>query len=176
VHIGRSLRKRARAGDFEIRVDTAFSRVLDGCSSVPRPGQDGTWITDEIRQGYSELHRRGLAHSIEAWRGGELVGGLYGVSLGKSFCGESMFALEPDASKVAMLTLLGNLAHWGFHFVDCQVFTEHLARFGAEEIPRDQFLSELREAVAEPSRLGPWRFELDPVEALAGIEAIAARP
>lgn len=173
AHVGRSLRKRVRSGDYEIRADTAFARVLEGCAGVPRPGQDGTWITDEIRNGYLALHERGYAHSIEAWKDGELVGGLYGVSLGKSFCGESMFALAPDASKVAMVTLLGNLVHWGFHFVDCQVYTEHLERFGAMEMPRAEFLQALRLAVAEPSRPGPWLFDLDPVQALARLGASA---
>ena len=172
AHVGRSLRKRVRAQPYEIRVDTAFEAVLEGCSSTPRPGQDGTWITDEIRRGFLALHDRGVAHSIEAFRGGELVGGLYGVAIGKSFCGESMFAHAPDASKIAMVGLLGNLAHWEFHFVDCQVHTEHLARFGAEQVPRPRFLQMLRDAVAEPTRIGPWRFPLDPVQALAQLDSI----
>jgi leucyl/phenylalanyl-tRNA--protein transferase len=131
VHIGRSLRKRIRAAPFEIRADTAFRAVMQGCALSKRPGQDGTWITDELRTGFEALHARGFAHSIEAWRGDELVGGLYGVSIGRAFCGESMFAHEGDASKIAMATLLGNLRHWGFRFVDCQVYTDHLSRFGA---------------------------------------------
>jgi leucyl/phenylalanyl-tRNA--protein transferase len=175
AHVGRSLRKRVRAGEYEVRADTAFARVLDGCSRVPRPGQDGTWITRDIRSGFTALHERGLAHSIEAYRDGELVGGLYGVALGKSFCGESMFAVAPDASKVAMVTLMGNLAHWGFHFIDCQVYTEHLARFGAHQVPRAKFLPMLRAAVAAPSMLGPWQLPLDPIAALAQLEAIATQ-
>jgi leucyl/phenylalanyl-tRNA--protein transferase len=172
AHVGRSLRKRVRAEPYEIRVDTAFEAVLDGCSSTPRPGQDGTWITDEIRLGFLALHERGIAHSIETYRDGELVGGLYGVSIGKSFCGESMFAHATDASKIAMVSLLGNLAHWEFHFVDCQVHTEHLARFGAEQVPRPRFLEMLRNAVAAPTRTGSWRFPLDPVQALEQLESI----
>lgn len=172
AQIGRSLRKRVRARPYEIRVDTAFEDVLAGCSSTPRPGQDGTWITDEIRTGFLALHDRGIAHSIEAFQDGALVGGLYGVSIGKSFCGESMFAHADDASKIAMVSLLGNLASWGFHFVDCQVHTEHLSRFGGEPVPRAQFLELLRQAVAEPTRTGPWRFPLDPVQALAQLETI----
>jgi leucyl/phenylalanyl-tRNA--protein transferase len=172
AHVGRSLRKRVRAQPFEIRVDTAFEEVLAGCSATPRPGQDGTWITDDIRTGFLALHDRGIAHSIEAFQDGVLVGGLYGVAIGKSFCGESMFAHAADASKIAMVALLGNLAHWDFHFVDCQVHTEHLARFGAEQVPRTTFLELLRRAVAEPTRTGPWRFPLDPVQALAQLEAI----
>jgi leucyl/phenylalanyl-tRNA--protein transferase len=172
VHIGRSLRKRVRAGEYEVRADTAFDRVLAECASVPRPGQDGTWITPEIQRGFRALHQLGFAHSIEAWRDGELLGGLYGVALGASFCGESMFALADDASKVAVVVLLGHLQAWGFHFVDCQVYTPHLARFGAEEWPRGQFLAALRNAVAEPSRRGPWQLDLAPAECLARLDAL----
>lgn len=173
ARIGRSLRKRVRARPYEIRVDSAFAEVLNGCSTTPRPGQDGTWITDEIRSGFLALHDRGIAHSIEAFQDGVLVGGLYGVAIGKSFCGESMFAHAPDASKIAMVSLLGNLASWGFHFVDCQVHTEHLARFGAEQVTRTTFLEALRHAVAEPTRTGPWHFPLDPVQALDHLDAIS---
>jgi leucyl/phenylalanyl-tRNA--protein transferase len=171
AHVGRSLRKRVRSGAFEIRSDTAFAEVVEGCAQAPRPGQDGTWITEDIRRGFCELHDLGFAHSVEAWLDGELVGGLYGVALGKSFCGESMFATATDASKVATVALLGNLCHWGFHFVDCQVYTDHLARFGAEEWPRRRFLRALREAVAEPSRRGPWTLELAPDECLDALDA-----
>lgn len=168
--ISRSLRRRIRRGQYTVRSDTAFDAVLDGCSSVPRPGQDGTWITEEIRTGYRALHQRGLAHSVETYAEGELVGGLYGVALGKSFCGESMFARADDASKVATVTMLGNLCAMGYDFVDCQVYTEHLGRFGAVEWPRPRFLRALRLAVSEPGRVGPWRFELDPLEALAVLD------
>ena len=170
VHVGKSLRKRIRSAQFEVRTDTRFAEVLDACARVPRPGQDGTWITEEMRQGYNALHLQGYAHSVESYQDGELVGGLYGVALGTSFCGESMFALADDASKVATITLLGNLCQWGFDFVDCQVYTEHLARFGAEEWPRKRFLRALREAVAKPTRRGPWRLELTPAEALALLD------
>ncbi len=171
VHVGRSLRKRIRAAPYEIRVDTAFSEVVTHCAAVPRPGQDGTWITNAIHDGFLALHRLGLAHSIEAWRDGELVGGLYGVALGRAFSGESMFAHAPDASKIAITSLLGNLRHWKFQFVDCQVHTPHLARFGAVEWPRHRFLAELRDAVAGPMRKGPWHLQLDPEAALAELDA-----
>jgi len=171
AHVGRSLRKRVRAGEFEVRTDTRFGDVLSACAQTPRPGQDGTWITDDIRRGFAQLHALGFAHSVEAYRDGELVGGLYGVSLGRSFCGESMFARAPDASKVATVALLGNLCHWGFHFVDCQVYTDHLARFGAREWPRSRFLRALRDAVAEPTERGHWQFPLDPIEALEALDA-----
>jgi leucyl/phenylalanyl-tRNA--protein transferase len=149
-----------------VRCDTAFERVIEACAGAPRPGQDGTWITQEIMDGFTALHARGLAHSVETWREGELVGGLYGIGLGRSFCGESMFSHAPDASKVATVTLLGNLRHWGFSFVDCQVYTDHLARFGAQQWPRTRFLTELRRSIAQPTRRGRWDFELDPEQAL----------
>jgi leucyl/phenylalanyl-tRNA--protein transferase len=165
AHIPTSLRKRMRRGGYEIRADTAFREVMLGCRSATRPGQDGTWITSPMIEGYEELHRRGYAHSIEAWQDGELVGGLYGVSLGGMFTGESMFARTPDASKVSFATLLGNVEAWGFAFVDCEVYTDHLARFGAEEWPRRRFLDALAVALAAPTRKGPWTLELGPREA-----------
>jgi leucyl/phenylalanyl-tRNA--protein transferase len=160
IHVGRSLEKQIRRGTYEVRFDTAFRQVMRGCSQKERPDQDGTWITDEMIEGYVALHRRGLAHSIEAWRGDELVGGLYGVSLGGAFFGESMFAEAPDASKVAFATLVRQLDRWGFDFVDCQVHTEHLERFGAVEWPRTRFLAALKKALKKPNRVGPWT--LDP--------------
>lgn len=165
IHVGRSLEKSIRRGTYEVRLDTAFRQVMRGCSGKERPNQDGTWITDEMIEGYVALHRRGLAHSVEAWRGDELVGGLYGVSLGGAFFGESMFAEAPDASKVAFATLVRQLDRWGFDFVDCQVHTEHLERFGAVEWSRTRFLAALKKALKKPTRVGPWR--LDPAEAPA---------
>lgn len=158
-HVGRSLRKRVRRGDFEIRLDTAFEQVIRACATVSRDGQRGTWITREMESAYARLHRNGYAHSVEAWRGGELVGGLYGVSLGDVFCGESMFAHEPDASKVAFVWLVEQLARWGVELVDCQVHTDHLARFGAHEWPRERFLATLRRLVQKPTRQGTWAFD-----------------
>jgi leucyl/phenylalanyl-tRNA--protein transferase len=132
----RSLAKVVRNGGFEIRVDTAFAAVMQCCARVARPGQDGTWITPGIVAAYSGLHRRGHAHSIEAWREGRLVGGLYGVSIGRMFFGESMFALERDASKVALAHLVAMLRARGFPLIDCQQETEHLASVGARHSPR----------------------------------------
>ncbi|MEO5730877.1 MAG: leucyl/phenylalanyl-tRNA--protein transferase [Byssovorax sp.] len=160
IHVGRSLEKSIRRGLYEVRLDTAFRQVIRGCSQKDRPNQDGTWITDEMIEGYVALHRRGLAHSIESWRGDELVGGLYGISLGGAFFGESMFAEAPDASKVAFATLVRQLDRWGFDFVDCQVHTEHLERFGAIEWSRKRFLAALKQALKKPTRVGPWK--LDP--------------
>jgi len=166
VHVSTSLRKTIRSSPYAIKFDTRFEDVMRGCKHTPRPGQDGTWITDELIAGYTALHELGFAHSIEAYEGDELVGGLYGVSLGRAFFGESMFATRPDASKIAATTLFGNLRAWGFHFVDCQVYTDHLARFGAEEIPRGAFLQQLHRAVSEPTRRGTWNVELAPAAAL----------
>jgi leucyl/phenylalanyl-tRNA--protein transferase len=171
VHVPRSLEKRIRRGEYEVRADTAFERVIRGCASAYRPGQGGTWITDELRDGFLALHEKGYAHSIEAWQDGELVGGLYGISLGAAFFGESMFAIAPDASKVAFVTLLGHaFGPWRFRFVDCQVHTTHLARFGAREIPRTEFLDALDAALREPTRRGPFELELTPVGALERLE------
>jgi leucyl/phenylalanyl-tRNA--protein transferase len=171
AHVSRSLRKLIRKGQLRITADLAFAEVITACAAVPRPHQQGTWITPELQSGYLGLHRLGYAHSIEAWHDDRLVGGLYGVALGRTFAGESMFASEPDASKVAFATLLGHLASWGFRLVDCQVHTEHLARFGASMWPRERFLSEWRAAVDEPSRLAPWRLSMSPAEALAQLDA-----
>jgi leucyl/phenylalanyl-tRNA--protein transferase len=166
AHLSRSLRREMHRGTFEVRADTAFREVIAACSRTPRPGQGGTWITPEMIAGYTALHDEGLAHSIEAWRDGELVGGLYGVSLGRVFFGESMFARVPNASKVAFATLLGNLVRWGFQLVDCQSHTEHLESFGAVEWPRDRFLSVLKRSLRSPSLLGPWTLDLGPAEAV----------
>ncbi|WP_214404660.1 leucyl/phenylalanyl-tRNA--protein transferase [Pseudonocardia lacus] len=170
VHVGRTLRRAVRSGAYRITADTAFDEVVAACALAPRPDQDGTWITDEIRAGFRALHRRGHAHSVEAWRDGELVGGLYGVAVGGMFCGESMFARRPDASKVALVTALANLRRWGFTLVDCQVHTEHLERFGAIEWPRADFLEALRDALDVPGAPGPWRLTLHGADALAELE------
>ncbi|NTX39620.1 leucyl/phenylalanyl-tRNA--protein transferase [Myxococcus sp. CA033] len=156
LHVGRSLRKTMARGEYEVRYDTAFARVITECGRVTRPGQNGTWITDEMLGAYVELHERGFAHSVEAWQDGELKGGLYGVSLGAAFFGESMFALAPDASKVAFVSSVERFKDWGFQLVDCQVETEHLARFGAESWPRKRFLAALHKALREPTRQGKW--------------------
>ncbi|HEV2851951.1 MAG TPA: leucyl/phenylalanyl-tRNA--protein transferase [Thermoanaerobaculia bacterium] len=165
AHVSRSLRKEMRRGTFEVRADTAFREVIRGCSSKPRPGQGGTWITRDMIEGYTGLHEEGLAHSIEAWQDGRLAGGLYGVSLGSIFFGESMFANAPNASKVAFATLLANLLRWRFALVDCQSYTEHLENFGAVDWPRARFLAVLKKALREPTRSGPWELELGPAEA-----------
>jgi leucyl/phenylalanyl-tRNA--protein transferase len=156
LHVARSLRRTLRAGRLEVRADSAFARVVRRCAETPRPGQRGTWITPEMIEAYVRLHRRGLAHSVEAWAGDELAGGLYGVSLGGAFFGESMFADRPDASKVAFVTLVEWLRGRGFDLVDAQVDTEHLRRFGAREIPRREFLARLARSLRKPTLRGRW--------------------
>ena len=156
LHVARSLRRALRAGRFEVRADTAFARVVRRCAEVARPGQRGTWITAEMIEAYARLHRLGLAHSVEAWAGRDLAGGLYGVSIGGAFFGESMFADRPDASKVAFVTLVEWLRARGFDLVDAQVETAHLRRFGAREIPRREFLSRLARSLRKPTLRGPW--------------------
>jgi leucyl/phenylalanyl-tRNA--protein transferase len=165
VHVARSLRKSMRRGAFAVRADTAFAEVIRGCAAQPRPGQGGTWITAEMIAGYTALHAEGIAHSIEAWQGDRLAGGLYGISLGGVFFGESMYAEVPDASKVAFATLLANLIHWGFELVDCQAYTAHLASFGAVEWRRPRFLAALAGALGRPTRQGSWELELGAIEA-----------
>jgi leucyl/phenylalanyl-tRNA--protein transferase len=146
-----------RRRTYQITLDSAFRDVVEACASMDRPGQEGTWITAEMIAAYGVLHRLGFAHSAEAWRGDELVGGLYGVSLGSAFFGESMFSRADDASKVAFVTLVQDLARRGIGLIDCQVHTEHLARFGAEEWPRARFLKALAAALRHPTRKGKWR-------------------
>jgi leucyl/phenylalanyl-tRNA--protein transferase len=159
--VQRSLRKQIRRAPYELRMDTAFMEVLAGCATVPRPGQDGTWLIPEMVEAYRQLHELGFAHSIEAWQDGVLVGGLYGVSLGAAFFGESMFAKAADASKIAFVACVRQLDAWGIGLIDCQVHTDHLERFGAYEVPRRTYLELLRRALDEPIKRGKWKFELD---------------
>ncbi|HYV46718.1 MAG TPA: leucyl/phenylalanyl-tRNA--protein transferase [Myxococcaceae bacterium] len=156
LHVPKSLKKEINRGTYQVRYDTAFAQVIAACAKVRRPGQYGTWITRDMERAYLELHRQGYAHSIESWAGGELLGGLYGVSLGSAFFGESMFALAPDASKVAFATVTRLLQTWGFELIDCQVETEHLSRFGAEQWPRRRYIEALEHALTAPTRQGPW--------------------
>ncbi|MEW5832369.1 MAG: leucyl/phenylalanyl-tRNA--protein transferase [Campylobacterota bacterium] len=137
----RSLRKKLHS--FDIRFDTAFSEVIRECARIPRKRQKGSWIVPEMVDAYEELFALGYAHSVEAYREGELVGGLYGVLVGKVFCGESMFAKVSDASKAALATLIAKTEEWGIDFIDCQVPTEHLKSLGAREVSREEFLKRL---------------------------------
>jgi leucyl/phenylalanyl-tRNA--protein transferase len=162
-YVSRSLRKRLRSGIFTVTADRAFAEVMAGCAG-PRADGDGTWITPAITAAYDELHRMGHAHSIETWRGGTLVGGLYGVSIGRMFFGESMFARESDASKVALAFLAHQLERWGFSLIDCQMSTAHLATLGAREIPRRDFVRRVRLLSAKPPVKTPWALDRDLVD------------
>jgi len=157
--VSRSLRKALRKGVFQVRADTAFEQVMEGCRQ-PRPGQPGTWITEEMTQAYCRLHALGAAHSVETWRDGQLVGGLYGIALGHMFYGESMFSRESDASKAALVGLVGQLDSWGFGMIDCQMRTPLLASFAAREIPRSEFTRRMSELVNYPDIPGPWTLSL----------------
>ncbi len=166
--VPRSLRKTVRRGVFEVRCDTAFARVIRACAEVT-PGRRDTWINDEIIAAYSALHELGHAHSVECWRGGKLVGGLYGVALGGAFCGESMFSRHTDASKTALVHLVARLRLGGFTLLDVQFATDHLRRFGAVEIPARQYLRRLSEAL-EVGATFPSK--LPPDEEKAALEAV----
>ncbi len=173
IRLGRSVRKALRRADYQLTLDQAFERVIDACAEIERPDQDGTWITDEMRDAYIALHERGFAHSVESWRDGELVGGVYGVSLGGAFFGESMFASAPDASKVAFVALCRQLERWGFPLVDCQVETPLLRSFGASLVPRAVFRDLLRYAQTLAGRVGRWRFDADIAPSAATVAAVA---
>ncbi|MGQ5523515.1 leucyl/phenylalanyl-tRNA--protein transferase [Chitinimonas sp. PSY-7] len=158
LHIPRSLLKTLRHRPYEIRFDTVFREVMVCCSTVQRPDQDGTWVGPEIIDAYCQLHEQGWAHSAECWMDGELAGGLYGVAIGKMFYGESMFAHRSDASKIAFVHLVRWLEESGFGLIDCQMRTAHLSRFGAREISRDVFCSELARLNQAPSQPGLWHY------------------
>jgi len=155
-HMPRRLQRTLRQGTFAVTMDTAFERVIKGCAATPRRGQRGTWIMPEMVSAYCRLHESGYGHSVECWRDGQLTGGLYGLSLGRCFFGESMFSLEPDASKVALAALVERVTAWGFLFIDCQVTTEHLVRLGAKEVSRMHFLRLLGEGLKSKTRRGKW--------------------
>lgn len=152
----KSLRRVINNKGFEVRFDTNFEAVIDHCSRVPRRGQNGTWLIPEMKAAYTELHEMGFAHSVETYFEGELVGGFYGIAMGKAFFGESMFALMPNASKVALRILSNIFVEKGYDFIDCQVETRHLVSLGARLISRDRFLDELEASLLKPSDLGSW--------------------
>jgi len=153
LHAGRSLQKAAKRSTLAFTIDRDFSSVINACAEMPRPDQDGTWIHPNIISAYTKLHEAGDAHSIEAWQGDELVGGLYGVDAGGLFTGESMFHHQPDASKLALLFLADHLRARGAPLIDCQVMTPHMEALGAREIARGKFLDLLTEAQAKGTRL-----------------------
>ena len=156
IRVSRSLHKTINRGLFKITIDQAFDQVINECARVPRKIGEGTWIVPDMIQAYCRLHASGYAHSVEAWQNDKLVGGLYGVSLGKSFFGESMFTRVTNASKVAFVALVDHLKSWSFDLIDCQVATEHLISFGAREIPRGVFLKQLKKSLETPTLKGKW--------------------
>ncbi len=154
----KSLAKTVRTQKFDVRFDTAFAEVIESCAA-PRTADGGTWIVAEMQAAYTRLHQLGVAHSVESWREGKLVGGLYGIALGRMFFGESMFARETDASKVALVALVEKLTRDGFELIDCQQETKHLARFGARPIPRRDFVQRLAKLINSGEPHSPWRTE-----------------
>lgn len=159
-HCSRRLARTLRQQVFTVTFDQAFALVVAGCAA-PRPGQDGTWIVPEMQEAYCRLHAEGWAHSVECWQGDELVGGLYGVSLGGCFFGESMFSRVTDSSKVAMAVLVRRLSVWDFDLIDCQMKSDHLVRLGGGEISGSEFSRRLQESLARPSRRGSWSGEVE---------------
>ncbi len=155
LKVSRSLRKRLRQQRFEISFDSAFPAVIHGCAA-PADNRPGTWLTPAMQAAYIDLHEAGIAHSVECWQDGSLAGGLYGVSLGRMFFGESMFSRRTDASKVALVALVERLKHWQFELIDCQVLNPHTESLGAEELPRRTFLQRVRDNQLAPTRLGNW--------------------
>ena len=145
LHVGGSLRRTLNSGRFRFSVDSCFGRVIRACADMPRPGQNGTWIVPDMVEAYERLHVLGHAHSVEVWQDGELAGGLYGVLCGRAFFGESMFHLQPDASKAAVVHLTAWLRERNVAMIDCQQTTPHMLRLGAVEIPRAEFLVRLRQ-------------------------------
>ena len=170
VHLSRRFRRSLRNSDWTVRADTAFAAVIDACAAPRGPDNDGTWILPEMRAAYRELHRLGHAHSIEVFAGDLLVGGLYGVAVGRMFFAESMFSGRSGGSKAALGALALKLRGWGWPLFDAQLDNRHLRSLGAEAWPRPRFLAEVARLVAEPDPPGPWmaRFGTLPAAALAG--------
>lgn len=169
VRLGSRFRRSLRRSDWHVGADTRFAAVIDACAQTPRPGQDGTWITPEMRDAYLALHRLGYAHSVEVLDGDTLVGGLYGVAIGRAFFGESMFSGRSGGSKVALAALAHRLRQWGWPLIDAQVENPHLLGLGAESWPRARFLAQVRELAGQPEPVGSWtaRFGELPATALA---------
>lgn len=168
--INESFNKTLRRSSLSIKADNNFSAVIEKCAEKKRKDQDGTWISDDMMQAYLDLYLHGLAHSIEAYDQDRLVGGLYGISLGAIFFGESMFFEQKDASKICLATLAAHLLDWQFSLIDCQVYSHHLEKLGAFSMPRDEFLRHLRTGQKSPTKKGPWQFYFSPSEALLRIK------
>jgi leucyl/phenylalanyl-tRNA--protein transferase len=158
LHVSRNLARTLKKAAFEVTMDTVFESVIRACAA-PRAADSGTWIMPEMEQAYLDLYRQGHAHSVECWQAGKLVGGLYGVSVGRMFFGESMFATASDASKVALAQLAQQLAAWNFRLIDCQVHTSHLVSMGANTMSRNEFVYVLKKTCALPGPDSPWAFD-----------------
>lgn len=171
-HVPRRLKRTVRQGIFDVRIDTAFREVMLGCAEAA-PGRDGTWINTRILELYTELHERRNAHSVECWREGKLVGGLYGVSIGAAFFGESMFSRETDASKVALVHLVARLIRGGYKLLDTQFVTAHLAQFGAREISREAYRDKLARAIATGADFYSLALDAAPEEVLQSVSQIS---
>lgn len=161
AHVPARLRRTLRQGKFRFTADTAFAEVMRACAQAERKHESGTWINEDMQAAYTDLHHAGYAHSVEVWLDGALAGGLYGVSLGACFFGESMFSRASNTSKAAFATLCRQLGRWNFELVDCQMYTAHLERLGASEISRAQFLALLERALRVKTRRGPWQLDED---------------
>ena len=161
--VSRSLKKTIKKQIFRLTLDESFESVITACAHSRTKADEGTWIVEEMIAAYCRLHESGLAHSVEAWQDGKLAGGLYGVSLGKCFFGESMFTHTSNASKVALVALVEHLRALNCDFIDCQISTPHVLSFGAQEIPRTRFLRELEQALKSPTLKGKWSFSTLPV-------------
>jgi leucyl/phenylalanyl-tRNA--protein transferase len=155
--VSKSLRQTIRQKKYTVKIDESFEKVIENCALSKRKGQEGTWITNEMKQAYIRLFKEGYAHSFETYYNNELVGGLYGVSLGRTFFGESMFYKMTDASKVALYCLIERLKKWNFHFIDAQQSTQHMKMLGAEEISREEFLRILKVSLKESTIKGNWK-------------------
>ena len=155
LRVSKSMRNVINQNKYSVTFDKSFSEVIDNCKTIFRADQGGTWITSDMKKSYLELHAKGIAHSVEVWDGEELVGGLYGVNVGKVFCGESMFSKKSNTSKLAFIALVRKLEEEDYHLIDCQLYTNHLASLGAEEIDRNKFLSDLTENRDSEA----WNFE-----------------
>jgi len=157
-HCPRRLQRTVRQQRFTVRADTSFAQVIKACATIPRQHEKGTWITAEMQAAYIQLHLAGFAHSLETWQDNQLVGGLYGVSLGRCFFGESMFSQVSDASKTALAVMVQKLLEWNFLFIDCQFQTEHLSHFGTRKVSRRKYLRLLEQALHHPTKHGSWNF------------------
>lgn len=168
-HVSKTLKRKLKSDEYQVRFDTNFAAVIRSCAEIPRRHEDGTWITEEMIHAYSELHRMGYAHSVEVYRDEKLIGGQYGLSLGRAFFGESMFSRERDASKIAFANLAALLKSWDFDFIDCQLPTEHLKSLGGVEVPRLQYLEMLDKTLDYEHRRYHWTESVNPWR--AGLES-----